>query len=258
MQQTQREEFKVTSAYEIILSEIQDIVSKGTDTAGTRRILHLIGGPDYPAEMLEGIRLWNEFLPKAEEMPYTQGQRYLHFLWEAFDRLPLCVSIPFAIPYRRILASKLFAKCGKNFICEENCRFNFGQNLEVGDNVMFNRGCYFDTKGGITFGNFTAAAEYVKIFTHSHGEADHMARTYAKVVIEDFAKIFAGVTILPGVTVGAQAIVAADSMVAKDVPKNMVAAGTPAKTIRVRRNEDRTDLQLNHYWLAGKAFQTES
>jgi hypothetical protein len=69
MQQTQKEEFKVTSAYEIILSEIQDIVSKGTDTAGTRRILHLIGGPDYPAEMLEGIRLWNEFLPKAEEMP---------------------------------------------------------------------------------------------------------------------------------------------------------------------------------------------
>jgi acetyltransferase-like isoleucine patch superfamily enzyme len=123
---------------------------------------------------------------------------------------------------------------------------------------MFNRGCYFDTKGGITFGNFTAAAEYVKIFTHSHGEADHMARTYAKVVVEDFAKIFAGVTILPGLTVGAQAIVAADSMVSKDVPKNMVAAGTPAKTIRVRRNEDRTDLQLNHYWLAGKAFQTES
>jgi len=243
-------------AYEKILSEIENIVSKGTDTEGTRRILHLIGGQDYPPDILESIKLWNEYLPKAEEMPYTQAQRYLHFLWDAFDKQPLCVSIPFAVPFRRILASKLFAKCGKNFICEGNCRFNFGPNLTVGDNVMFNHGCYFDTKGGISFGNFAAAAEYVKIFTHSHGEADHMSRTYAKVVIGDFAKIYAGATILPGVTVGAQAIVAANSTVVEDVPENMVAAGTPSKIIRPRHNEGRTGLQLNHYWLAGKAFET--
>lgn len=242
--------------YEIMLSEIQDIVFKGPDTEGTRRILQLIGGPDYSPEILESMKLWNEYLPKAQEIPYSQGQRYLHFLWDAFDKLPICVSIPFAVPFRRILASRLFARCGKNFICEENCRFNFGQNLEVGDNVMFNRGCFFDTKGGITFGNFSAAAEYVKIFTHSHGEADHMSRAYARVVIEDFAKIYAGATILPGVTVGAQAIVAANSMVAHDVPENTVAAGDPAKIIRERHNEGRTGMQLNHYWLVDKAFQT--
>jgi acetyltransferase-like isoleucine patch superfamily enzyme len=248
----------MSAPYETILSEIEDLVSKGPDTAGTRRILTLVGGPDYSPEILEGIRLWNEFLPKAKELPYTQRQRYLHFLWTAFDKLPLAVSIPFAVPFRRILAEKLFARCGKNFICEENCTFNFGQNLEVGDNVMFNRGCYFDTKGGITFGDYSAAAEYVKIFTHTHGEADHMVRTYGKVVIGDFAKIFAGATILPGVTVGAQALVAAHSMVANDVQANMVAAGTPARTIRPRRNEDRNGPELNHYWLADKAFQTEA
>jgi acetyltransferase-like isoleucine patch superfamily enzyme len=255
VERNKNKEFEMTSPYELMLSEIQDIVSKGPDTTGTRRILHLIGGPDYSPEILEGMRLWNEFLPKAEELPYTQAQRYLHFLWDTFDKLLLCISIPFAVPFRRILASKLFAKCGKNFICEENCRFNFGHNLEVGDNVMFNRGCYFDTKGGITFGNFVAAAEYVKIFTHNHGEADHMTRTYGRVVIKDFAKIYAGATILPGVTVGTQAIVAANAMVAKDVPENMVAAGTPAKIIRARRDEGHTGQQLNHYWLADKAFQ---
>jgi len=243
--------------HKIILSEIENIISQGLDTEGARRILKLIGGPDYAPEILESIKLWTDFLPKAEEMPYTEAQRYLHFLWDAFDKLPLSISIPFAVPFRRILASKLFAKCGKNFICEENCHFNFGNNLEVGDNVMFNRGCYFDAKGGITFGNSSATAEYVKIFTHSHGEADHMSRTYGKVVIGDFAKIYAGSTILPGVTVGAQAIVAANSMVAHDVPENTVVAGDPAKFLRERHNEGRTGSQLNHYWLAGKAFQKE-
>lgn len=245
------------TGYDTILADIEAIVSKGPDTDGVRQILRLIGGPDYSPDMLEPMRLWNESLPKAEDIPYTQAQRYLHFLWDAFDKLPICVSIPFAIPYRRIIASKLFARCGKNFICEENCRFNFGQNLEVGDDVMFNRGCYFDTKGGIRFGNYTAAAEYVKIFTHSHCEDDHAVRTYQNVVIQDFAKIYAGATILPGVTVGIQAIVAAQSLVTQDVPENMVAGGVPAKTIRPRANKNRSGRELNHYWLARRAYQEE-
>ena len=64
-----------------------------------------------------------------------------------------------------------------------------------------------------------------------------------------------GATIFPGVAVGTQAIVAANAMVVKDVPENMLAAGTPAKIIRPRRDEGHTGQQLNHYWLADKAFQ---
>lgn len=247
----------MVSTYEAMLSEIEGLLVDGPDTSGTRKILRMLGGPEYAPEILEGIRLWNEYLPKSEELPYTQGQRYLHFLWDAFDKLPLCMSIPFAVPFRRLLAKKLFARCGKNFICEEGCRFNFGQNLEVGDDVIFNRGSYFDSKGGIVFGHFSAVAENVKIFSHSHGEADHTVRSYAKVTVGDYVKIYAGATVLPGVTLGAQSIVAANSLVSKDVAANMLVAGTPAREIRPRHNDGRQGTELNHYWLAKRAFQDE-
>ncbi len=241
--------------YDKILGEVSKIVAAGLDAPGTRRILNLVGGPDYSPEMLEGVRLWNEYLNKSDEIPYTPEQRYLHFLWDAFDKLPICVSIPLAVPFRRILAGKLFAHCGKNFICEEGCRFNYGHQLRVGDNVMFNRGCFFDTKGGISFGDFSCATENVKIFTHNHGESDHMERTYAPVVISDFAKLYTGCTILPGVTVGRQALVGAESLVTKDVPENMLVAGVPAKPVRPRNTQGLDGEQLNHYWLKNRLFQ---
>jgi acetyltransferase-like isoleucine patch superfamily enzyme len=122
---------------------------------------------------------------------------------------------------------------------------------------MFNRGCYFDTKGGITFGNFSCAAENVKIFTHNHGEFDHMHRTYAPVVIGDFAKIYSGATILPGVTVGRQGLVGAESMVTKDVPENTLVVGIPAKAVRLRDNRGLDGEQLNHYWMKHKLFQSD-
>ena len=107
----------------------------------------------------------------------------------------------------------------------------------------------FRSKGGIELGNFVALAEDVRIFTHSHSESSHMEREYHKVVIEDYAKIYAGATILPGVTVGKEAIVASGSMVTHDVPPNMVVAGSPAKVIRERKSEGKHGDELDHLWL---------
>lgn len=232
-----------------ILGQIEAIIKAGLDADGTMRILELLRAPRMPQAILRQAMLYSETLPKAQEAPFTEEQRYLHFLWDAFDKLPLSLIAPFSIPFRRHLAHRLFAKCGKALIVEENVRFNFGQFLEVGDNVFFNRNVFLDSKGGIRIGDAAALAEDVRVFTHSHSEASHLVRSYAPVIIDDYAKVYSGATILPGVTIGEQAIVASGALVTKDVPPNMVVAGIPAKIIRERQTEGKSREELDHIWL---------
>jgi acetyltransferase-like isoleucine patch superfamily enzyme len=234
---------------------IEQTVNAGVDTQGAARILELMGASALSTEILEEIRLYSEYLPKAQELTFTQEQRYLHFLWDALDKLPMSVAVDFAIPFRHIIAERLFKKCGDNLIAEENVRFNFGQNLEVGNDVLMNRDVHLDAKGGIVLGDFVILTEGVEIYTHTHSESEHSKRSYGRVVIKDFAKIYAHAMILPGVTVGEQAIVAAKSLVSKDVETNMVVAGIPAKVIRERKTNGRKREELKHIWLYDAAFQ---
>lgn len=231
------------------LDMIENTINTGLDAESTSRVLRILEGPELPSEVIEHMKLYSETLPRGHDIPFTPEQRFLHFIWDVFDKLPLCLIAPFSIPFRRLIAQHLFKSCGKALIAEENVRFNFGQFLDVGDNVFFNRGIFLDSKGGISIGDFVAIAEDVRIFTHNHSEASHLTREYHKVVIQDYAKIYAGATILPGVTVGKEAIVASGSLVTKDVPPNAVVSGIPARFIRERRTEGRHGDDLEHIWL---------
>jgi len=231
------------------LKRAEALIDAGLDAESTGEVLQIIEAPALSAAILNRMMLYNETLPRAVDFPYTSGQRYLHFLWDAFDKTALSLTVPFSIPFRRLIAQHLFKACGHSLIAEENVRFNFGNLLELGDGVFFNRGVFLDTKGGIRLGNSVALAEDVRIFTHTHSEASHIVRSYGRVVVEDYAKIYAGATVMPGVTIGSQAIVAAGSMVNQDVPPNAVVAGTPARVIRERRNEGHTGDELDHIWL---------
>jgi acetyltransferase-like isoleucine patch superfamily enzyme len=243
------------------------------DAAAVSQILQILGG-HTPAVLfgdgvsrgergahnlgfLEELRLYSDFLPRAHDHPFTEEQRYLHYLWDAIDRLPCGLCVPLAIPFRRMIAKRLFKRCGKNFICEEQVRFNFGQLIDVGNDVFMNRGVFLDSKGGITIGDSAALTEDVKIFTHLHSESVHSQREYRRVVIGPYAKIYTGAVIMPGVTVGEQAIVAAGSLVLRDVPPSTVVAGSPAKEIRPRKTEGRSGAELDHRWLHDGAFQDE-
>lgn len=239
------------------LNKIENIIKAGVDEKGVAEILMMMGVRNFPLETLAELRLYSEVLPKVSEYGFTNNQRYLHFLWDTLDKSPICLNVDFAIPFRRMMAGALFKKCGKNFIAEESCRFNFGQGIELGDDVFFNRGVYIDSKGGVAIGNGVGLAENVQIFTHSHSESDHEARSYAKVTIGNYALIYSNSTILAGVTVGDEAIVSAKSIVVHDVGPGMVVGGSPAQPVRKRRTNDRRYAELNHVWLAKAAFQDE-
>jgi len=239
------------------LSAIRKILDSGPDVHGTCEVLDLLGAAGLSSDILSELRLYSECLPMVDEVGYTAPQRYMHFLWDALDKLPISIIVDFSIPFRRMLAKRLFAQCGRDFIAEENVRFNFPQNLEVGDDVFLNRGVFLDTKGGVILGSHVGLAEDVQVFTHKHSESDHIIRKYEKVVLKDFVMVNSGAMILPGVTIGEQAIVAARALVHDDVPPNAVVGGVPAKVMRDRRTEGRSGKELNHIWLHNSAFQDE-
>ncbi len=237
------------TVFESKLSAIERLIEQGLDADSTGEIISIMEGPRISHDVLENVMLYSETLPKGHEVPFTPRQRYLHFLWDLLDRLPLGIIVLFSIPFRRMIARHLFSRCGVGLIAEEQVRFNFGQFIQMGVCVFLNRGVFLDSKGGIVLGDYVALAEDVRIFTHNHSEASHIVRDYHEVVVEDYAKIYAGATILPGVTVGKEAIVASGAMVNHDVPPGMVVAGSPAKVIRERRTDGRKEDDLDHIWL---------
>ena len=110
----------------------------------------------------------------------------------------------------------------------------FGKTTRVGKDVFINFGCTFLDQGGITLEDGVFIGPGAKILTEHHPEEPALRhRLLVKpVVIRCNAWIGAGAMILPGVTVGENAIVAAGAVVTKDVPDNAVVAGVPAKVLR--------------------------
>ncbi|KAF5053693.1 2,3,4,5-tetrahydropyridine-2,6-dicarboxylate N-acetyltransferase [anaerobic digester metagenome] len=238
-----------------LLADIEAELSPGPDLAATVRLLDLLGLPVDPRLLGEG-RLYCEYLPVPPGAgPLSPRERYLSLLWEALDRSPLSLFVNVAFPFRRMIAERLFSRCGTGFIACENVRFNFGRMIEAGDALFINMGTFIDAKGGLQIGDRVGLAEHVRVFTHGHGEADHAERSYAPVIIGDDVKIAAGATILPGVEIGDGALVAAGAVVTHDVPAGVVVSGMPARTVRERRSGGRKGLELRHVWLADGAFQ---
>ena len=109
-----------------------------------------------------------------------------------------------------------------------------GKNLKLGKNVFINAGCQFQDQGGITIGDNTLVGPKTVIATLNHQQnPDNRANLIPKPVkIGSKVWIGANVTILPGVTIGDGAIIAAGAVVNKDVEKNTIVGGVPAKKIK--------------------------
>lgn len=237
------------------LKAFQELVDDGISSKNTVKAFELIGINGYDEELVKTFKLWGDFMPMGDEDPYTEEQRNLHILWDSIDRVPLGVNCAFSVPFRTIIAKKLFKKCGDGFVANEGCRFNYGHRIEVGENVSWNSGCFIDSKGGVKMGDFAMLTEYVKIFTHSHSEHDHMQREYNGVEIGDYAKVYTNATILPGVKLGTGAVVATGAIVTKSVDDFMLVSGVPARVQRARKFDGKSLDEMNQYMMKDKLFQ---
>ena len=100
-----------------MLEKFNNLVNEGMNSKNTVKALTLIGASSYDEDTIKDFKIYADYLPKVDEYPFTEEQRNLCILWESIDRVPLGLNCAFSIPYRRIIAQKLFKKCGNS---EEN------------------------------------------------------------------------------------------------------------------------------------------
>ena len=111
---------------------------------------------------------------------------------------------------------------------------DFGKNLTIGRGVFINSGCCFQDQGGISIGDGCFIGHQVVFATIDHGlEPEHRHDNYVSPIkLGKNVWVGSHATILRGVTVGDNAVIAAGAVVTKDVPANTVVGGVPAKVIK--------------------------
>ncbi len=155
-----------------------------------------------------------------------------------------------------------FAHLGQGVVFETGVLVFHPENIEIGDNVYvghytilkgyyknkmcigsgtwIGQQCFFHSAGGLTIGRNVGIGPGVKIITSMHDLSDrdrpilHSPINFAPVIIEDGADIGVGAILLPGVTVGRGAQVAAGAVVTSDVPPYAIVGGVPARLLRMR------------------------
>lgn len=111
---------------------------------------------------------------------------------------------------------------------------NFGKHISIGKNVFINHGCTFLDLGGITIEDDVLIGPQVCIITENHPVDPTQRKNLdlKAVLLKRNCWIGANATILPGVTIGENSIVAAGAVVTKDVDDNRIVGGVPAKLIK--------------------------
>jgi acetyltransferase-like isoleucine patch superfamily enzyme len=116
-----------------------------------------------------------------------------------------------------------------------------GLDIRVGRKVFINQCCTIYDMGGVDIADLVMIGPNVNIITAGHPLAPSQRRVYIEakpIVIEKNVWIATAATILGGVTVGENSVVAAGAVVTKDVPANSLVAGVPAKVIRSLEEHD--------------------
>jgi maltose O-acetyltransferase len=139
-----------------------------------------------------------------------------------------CVMRNWLLPYRQ----------GRNCTVWDHVHLEEAKYITLGDNVSVNRYSLLHGGGGITIGSNVLIGPGVTIYSQNHGfgkrgqliESEGYIRK--PVVIGNDVWLAANVIVLPGVTIGDHVVVAAGSVVTRDIPTEMVAAGNPARPIR--------------------------
>lgn len=111
---------------------------------------------------------------------------------------------------------------------------DFGKNIHIGENVFINACCHFQDHGGVTLGDGCQIGHNVVFATLNHGiEPENRRFTYpAPIVLGRNVWVGSNSTILQGVTIGDNSVVAAGAVVTKDVPADTIVGGVPARVIK--------------------------
>ena len=178
-----------------------------------------------------------EFIKNAEVIKAgSEAHLKMHELSARAQKITMRLNYGYHEPEEtvRLFSELTESKVDDSFRCFLPFYTECGINIKLGKNVFINSGCCFQDHAGIEIGDGTLIGHQVVIATINHAQ-DPVSRAdmFPKPVkIGKNVWIGAHATILPGVTIGDNAIIAAGAVVTKDVEKNAVAGGVPAKKIK--------------------------
>ncbi len=175
----------------------------------------------------------------AEESPWSLQNRIVRLLWE-FCWALFCSWTPKPANAWRILWLRMFgAKIhGKPFV-HQRARIAIPWHLTLHDRALLGDRANAYTLGEVEIGARAIIAQEVYLSSGTH-DFDHPALPLltAKITVGDDAFVAARTFVMPGVTIGARAIIGACSVVTKDVPSDVVAAGNPCKVLHARASTE--------------------
>ncbi|HEV2130443.1 MAG TPA: sugar O-acetyltransferase [Longimicrobiaceae bacterium] len=136
---------------------------------------------------------------------------------------------------RRRMLRELFAAGGDTVWMQPPFFCDYGSNIELEERVFFNFNCIVLDVCPVRIGSFTLFGPAVQIYTPLHPLSAELRRR------EEFGKpveigsdvwVGGGAIILPGVRIGSRAVIGAGSVVSRDIPEGVFAAGNPCRVIR--------------------------
>ena len=143
---------------------------------------------------------------------------------------------PSQVAEREALFRRLFGKTGKVFSIVSPFFCDYGYNIETGENFFMNMNCVILDGAKVTFGDNVFVAPGCGFYTAGHPldvERRNAGLEYALPIrIGNNVWIGAQVCVLPGVTIGDNSVIGAGSVVTKDIPSGVLAAGNPCRVIR--------------------------
>jgi len=136
---------------------------------------------------------------------------------------------------RRRILTELFGSGGRQVWMQPPFYCDYGSNIHLGERVFFNFNCVVLDVCAVRVGDFTLFGPAVQIYTATHPLEAELRRTreFAKpITIGSDVWVGGAAVICPGVTIGSRSVIGAGSVVTRDIPDDVFAAGNPCRVIR--------------------------
>lgn len=153
----------------------------------------------------------------------------LLWYWKCLDQTPLGQSIDSGIRLRRMIAERVFAKCGKNIKIFQNVEVSVGYNIEAGNNVVIHRQVLIDDIGGVILHDDVSLSDFVNVYSHTHDVLESPDVTLKQTVIGKGVRVAYHATVLAGSVLSDDSMLGAFALATRDFEPHVVGLGIPAK-----------------------------
>ena len=196
----------------------------------------------------------NNYEKMLSEEEYFPDQELADLAYECSKGLLFINSQPPRSQERQAFLQQFFGSLGSHVIIKGNFNCDYGKNIYIGNGTIINCNVTILDTNRVEIGEnvFIAPGVVISAATHPLDAQRRVNRYFQShpIIVKDCAWIGANATILTGVTIGKNAVVAAGAVVTRDVPDNCLVGGVPAKIIKkIPQSSDRENISADGYGL---------